>query len=275
MVIYSHSKLETFDQCKLKFKYKYVDKIVPEISRSIEAHLGGTVHKALEWLYKEILKGNSPKIDDIIGFYSTKWEEDYSPDVLIVNKFLTVKDYFSKGVDFLIGYYMKNQPFKDNTIATEQKVEIDLDESGDKKLIGYIDRLVHNTDINEIEIHDYKTANSVPTKEKIENSRQLALYSIAIKKIYGKEKKVTMIWHFLAHNIKISARKTDEELEKLRLEVIELIDKIEATKSFPSNKSRLCDWCEYKNICEGWGKLPPAKMQKEKPTKQVVLDIWG
>ncbi len=252
MPIYSHSKLETFEQCKLKFKYRYIDKIIPEIPKSIEAHLGSIVHETLEWLYTNVMEKKIPSINDLISFYSEKWIENYSPDMLIVNKTLTAKDYFNKGVEFLVNYYTKNHPFKDNTIATEQKIELNLDEAGEKKLIGYIDRLVHNLEKNEIEIHDYKTSNSMWSREKLETNRQLALYSLAIKEAFGKDKNVCMVWHFLAHDMKVCLRKTNEELEKLRKSVTELIDEIEETQNFPATKSRLCDWCQYRNICEAW-----------------------
>jgi putative RecB family exonuclease len=263
MAIYSNSKIETFEQCRLKFKYRYIDKIVPEIAKGIEAHLGDMVHRTLEWLYIGVMKNAIPSVNDLISFYSEKWQEIYSPDMPIVNKTMTVKDYFNRGVEFLVNYYMKYHPFQDNTIATEKKIEVDLDETGNKKLIGYIDRLAHNLKRDEIEIHDYKTSNTIMAKEKVENSRQLSIYSLAIKEMFGKEKNICMIWHFLAHDMKICLRKSNEELENLKKELIEIINLIEATKEFPPNKSQLCYWCEYMNICPSWNKGIKREKQEE------------
>ena len=250
MAIYSHSKIETFENCKLKYKYRYIDKIVPDIPKSIEAHLGSVVHESLEWLYINVMDKKLPTIDQVITFYSDKWEETFEKDTRIVNKNMVLKDYFNMGVEFLINYYMKHQPFKDNTIATEEKIEINLDE--EKKLVGYIDRLVDNKENNEIEIHDYKTSGSAFAKKKIEEGRQLALYSLAIKEIYGKDKNVSMVWHFLAHDTKTAISITNEKLVQVKKEVIELINEIEHTRQFPPTKSNLCNWCEYRNICEAW-----------------------
>ena len=265
MVVYSNSKIETFEQCRLKFKYRYIDKIIPEIAKSIEAHLGSIAHETLEWLYSNVMKKEIPSINDIISFYSEKWQEKYSPDMPIFNKTLTAKDYFNRGVEFLVNYYMKHQPFKDNTIATEKRIEINLDKGGEKKLIGFIDRLVNNLENNEIEIHDYKTGSSIMTKEKVENSRQLLIYSLAIKEIFGKDKKVCMVWHFLAHDMKICLRKTNEDLENLKKTLIEIIDNIEKTRDFPPSKSQLCYWCEYMDICSIWNK--PCKREKQEKLK--------
>lgn len=264
MVFYSHSKIETFEQCKLKFKYRYLDKIIPKIAKSIEAHLGEIVHRTLEWLYVQVLENKIPSINEVITFYSEKWEENYSQDMPIFNKTLTAKDYFNRGVEFLVNYYMKHHPFQDNTIATEKKIEIDLDELGNKKLVGYIDRLAHNLENDEIEIHDYKTSNSLLFKEKAENSRQLSIYSLAIKEMFGKEKKVCMVWHFLAHDMKVCLRKTNEELQELKKEIIRIISEIENTIDFPPTKSQLCYWCEYqKEICPVWNTFPKIEKQEE------------
>jgi putative RecB family exonuclease len=265
-MIYSHSRLETFEKCRLKFKYRYIDKIIPEIGTSIEAHLGSVVHSTLEWLYTEVKNQKTPSIEQVITCYADQWKKNFTPDIIIVKKKFSEKDYFNKGVDFIVKYYTKHYPFKEKTLAIEHKIELQLDEN--TKIIGFIDRLVHNLETNEIEIHDYKTANSMPRREQIESNRQLALYSLAIKESFGKDKNICLIWHYLAHDIKICLRKTEQQLEQLKREIKSLIKKIEATKDFPPNKTILCDWCEYKSMCPEFNDAAPKEKQKQ-------LDIWG
>jgi len=271
--IYSHSRLSAFEQCPLKFKYRYIDNIPPAIEATIESHLGSAVHSTLEWLHKEVMQKRIPKINDVITYYAVKWQETYSEDTLIIKKELTQKDYFNKGVQFLADYYSKNHPFNDNTLEVEKHIIINLD--GNKKIQGFIDRLTYNTETEEYEIHDYKTSNFLPMREKLENDRQLALYAIAIKEIFGSNKKVCLVWHYLAHNQKICFRKTNGQLEQLKKEILELINKIESTEKFYSKKSALCNWCEYKEYCPEFGGSPP---QKDKQTELIpddkILDIW-
>ena len=249
MTIYSHSRLSAFEQCPKKFKYKYLDKLKPEIEKTIETHLGSAVHKTLEWIYSNIKEINQDlKIDDIIVKYTEEWQKEFSENILIVKKQFTARDYFNKGVHFLIDYYSKHYPFKDGTIECEKRILIELD--GEKyKIQGFIDRLVYNLETGEYEIHDYKTGNLFPKQEQFDKERQLALYSIAIKEIYGKDKEVILVWHFLAHNKIIKSKRTNSQLENLKKETIKLIEKVESTKEFPRNRSVLCNWCEYKNIC--------------------------
>ena len=121
MVIYSHSRLSTFEQCPFKFKLRYIDKIVPEIETSIEAHLGSVCHNTLEWLYIEAQEGKLPTIEEVIKYYSENWELTYKQNTCIVRKNMTIKDYFNKGVGFILDYYLKHQPFQDGTIELEKK----------------------------------------------------------------------------------------------------------------------------------------------------------
>jgi len=252
MTQYSHSKLETFNQCPLKYKFKYIDNIKIE-KKSIEGFLGTKVHETLEWLYSQVKKEKIPTIDEIIIYYASSWEKDFKPEIyFIVKQEFQIKDYFEKGIKFLLDYYQKNHPFNDNTIFTEKIVSILLDENENYKMVGVIDRVVYNKEKREYEIHDYKTANTLPTKEKIEADKQLPLYSIAIKNNYNADK-IQLIWHYLAYNKKIYSKRTDEQLIQLKKETLELIKKIENTKFFPYNKSILCDWCEYRDICMAFG----------------------
>lgn len=276
MVIYSHSRLSTFEQCPFKFKLRYIDQIVPEVETSIEAHLGSAVHSTLEWIYTEKMQGKIHSIEEMIRYYSDVWEKTYADGTLIVKKQFSTKDYFNKGVKFLIDYYMKHHPFDDGTIEIEKRIVVDLNGDGKYKIQGYIDRLVYNKETGEYEIHDYKTANSLPTEDKIKTDRQLALYSIGVKEYFNHDKGVLLTWHYLAHNTKICSRRTEQEIQQLKKDIMNLIDKIESTNEFPPRKSVLCGWCEFKSMCPRFGGVVGERQQDingfEK--KEDGLDIW-
>lgn len=254
MAQYSHSKLSTFEQCKLKYKFKYIDKLTPDFEATIESHLGSCVHDVLEWVYKKVLEGTILELDQVIEYYTNKWQENYTENFKIVKEYLKPEDYFNKGVKFLIDYYMTHHPFQDGTLEMEKRIFLKLHEEMPHTIIGYIDRLVFNKSTNEYEIHDYKTANFLPNQEKFDQDRQLALYALAIRELFGKDKKVLLVWHYLNHNQKITSRRTEEQYDELKQKIIDLIHEIEATKDFPPNSSALCGWCEYKSSCPIWNK---------------------
>jgi len=249
MVIYSHSKLSTFEQCPLKFKFKYIDKIKPEIEQTIEGFLGNKVHEVLEIIYNETAKGRTFQLDEVIQIYLEKWNKDFNQNIKIIKKENSTEYYFNQGLNFLINYFIEHSPFKDNTIAIEKKILIDLDLEGKYKLQGYIDRLVHHKETDVFEIHDYKTGNFLKTQEELDKDRQLALYSIGVKEMFNQVNEIHLIWHFLAFNKKMASTRTQSQLDQLKQETIELIKKIEATKQFPKNQGALCNWCEFQNHC--------------------------
>jgi len=255
---YSHSKLSTFEQCLQKYKFRYIDKIVVP-GKSVEAFLGSMVHKALEWLYKEIkshpYSSEPPTVDALITEFSNQWIQNYNPDDIIINNNLDAKEYFNMGVKFLLDYYLRHKPFKDNTLEVEKRISITLGEIEKYRIIGFIDRLVYNTKTGEYEVHDYKTGKNLPKKENVDKDRQLGIYSMAIKDLYGKDKKVKLIWHYLAFDKEIHSTRTNEQLSQLKDATIALIKKVEETTSFPPSPSKLCDYCEYKNICPAWKKI--------------------
>ncbi len=264
MVIYSHSRLSSYEKCPLSFRYKYIDKIRVPFEKTVETHLGKVVHEALEWLYLEIKDGERiPSLDEVLIIYREQWNKKWDDNIKIVRNHLKKEDYFNKGLQFLIDYYMKHKPFSDNTIDIEKRVFINIDKEGKYKLQGFIDRLVYNLEKDHYEVHDYKTSNNLPLPETIEKDRQLALYSIAIKDAFGYDKEVVLVWHYLAFNRRIESRRTNEQLENLKSEIIDLINEVETAEEFPPNKSALCNWCEFQPICPLWNPDPPLTKEEQ------------
>jgi putative RecB family exonuclease len=248
MTVYSHSRLSTFEQCPFKYQLRYIDHIDPDFKQSIEGFLGNKVHDTLEWLYNHSEKQTIDS-DQVIKYYIENWNKDFNTQIKIVKQDLTAEVYFNKGLKFLINYFLKNKPFEDGTIATEKKIFINLDKEGSKKLIGYIDRLVHNKEANIFEVHDYKTSGSIKSQQELDNDRQLALYSIAIREEFNPSD-VYLKWHFLDFNKTLTSKRTLEQLEQLKQDLIKLINKIENETDFPPQPSILCNWCEYQSKCD-------------------------
>ena len=61
---------------------------------------------------------------------------------------------------------------------------------------------------------------------------------------------VYLKWHFLNFNQTLTSKRTSEQLEQLRQDIIKLINEIENETDFPPQPSCLCNWCEYQSKCE-------------------------
>lgn len=251
MTVYSHSRLSTFEQCKLKFKYKYIDKVETEIETTVEAFLGGKVHDTLEKLYNDLKFEKVPEKEELLEFFEKEWRKDWNEDILIVRGEYEEQNYIDMGKRFISDYYERYHPFDQaTTIGTEVRILLKLDEKGKYQVQGYIDRLDDNNGI--YEIHDYKTASNLPLQHYLDEDRQLALYAIAVKENYEDAEDVKLVWHFLAFDKELDSERTDKQLEELKQETIKLIDEIEACNEFPPKTSSLCNWCEFRPICPEW-----------------------
>lgn len=252
MPLYSHSRLETFEQCPLKYKFQYIDRIEKPGFETIEAFVGHRVHEVLKKLYDDLLFAKTNTLDELLSYYKSQWEAEWRPEVAIVTPGRTRKDYFEYGSLGITAYYAENKPFQQSrTLATEERLLITLDQQGGHKVQGYADRIARRED-GTYEIHDYKTARSVPAQNEADTSRQLALYELGLRERWQDVERVELIWHYVRHGIALRSRRTQEQLVQLRETTLELIGRIEAEKAFEPRKSRLCDWCEYKPDCPLW-----------------------
>ena len=86
MAVYSHSRISCFENCPYKYKLKYIDKVSPEIEKTIEAFMGSLVHQALEKLYSDLRYKKVNTAEEIISYYNDQWEKNWNPAILIVRK---------------------------------------------------------------------------------------------------------------------------------------------------------------------------------------------
>ncbi|MEE8164502.1 MAG: PD-(D/E)XK nuclease family protein [Myxococcota bacterium] len=247
--LFSHSRLSSFENCPKQFEFRYIQKI-PSETESVEAFVGKRVHEILERLYLFVGRGQIPSVEKVIDRYQKLWEESYDVDRVRIVRETTPLDYYRKlGESCIRGYYLRHYPFDDGeTLGIEKRVIFPLDEAGDYKIQGIIDRISRARD-GSIEIHDYKTGARVPSQRVLDRDRQLALYQIGLTSQFGEDQRFRLVWHYVAKDRTRSSTRTREELRKLRDSTIVRIDEIRSTTVFTPRKSALCPWCEYKSRC--------------------------
>jgi hypothetical protein len=172
------------------------------------------------------------------------------------------------GKKYLTDYYNSHKPFDEGaTIGLELEVNLDLFQDGNYKLMGYIDRLSIKNSV--YIIHDYKTSNTLPTNEQIENDKQLRLYSLALKQIYPDANNIELIWHYLAFDKDIIVKLENFDYAELKEEIKNKISHIESLDSslFVPKESILCEWCVFASNC--------PKRKHIVKTKQLGLEEFG
>ena len=259
--IYSPSRINCFDNCKLQYKYRYIDGLKFDLE-TIESFRGSTVHEALEEFYKLVKAGHIESLEWILDKYQEIWERNYTESIKINKKKLTPDDYFNKGREAIIDYYNRYKPFDQTKIVdTEHFVSFNVESDGTKyPFRGILDRLDWNDKEAIFEIHDYKVTSSLMTQDKADNDWQLGLYQVALKEKWPDVEKIKLIWHSLLFNKEIVSFRTKEQIKELQKNVVNKVKEIESCDDFSPNKSGLCNWCDYQNICPLW--KHPKEMEK-------------
>jgi putative RecB family exonuclease len=275
MPSYSHSRLEAYNNCPRQYKLQYLDKIEIEETESVEAFLGGRVHETLEKLYKDVQMTRLPSLEEVLAHYEKIWDENWHEGVHIVKADYTAEDYRELGRKCLTEYYRRHHPFDSSKIiALEQLVSFPLDDEEKYWIRGVIDRLAQAPD-GTYEIHDYKTSGRLRTQEEADKDRQLAIYHLAIERMWPDVKNVDLVWHYLVFGKELRSRRTPAELKTLKQEILSAIGTIERDTEFRPHEGPLCDWCSYPDYCPAkkhalsMAGLPPNKYLEEPGVKLV------
>lgn len=175
---YSFSKLSAFYTCKLGYKFRYID------HEKGEGNSFSSYGKLLHALLERYIKGEIG-LWNLTGVYEWEFEtavpEEFPPLPRRHEKygFDMRQLYYDQGLSFL-----KNFPGYPHIKILEVESEFDL-EIDDWIFNGVIDLVFE--DKTGIVIEDHKSKSSFKTKtEQAEYARQLYLYSLQIKKKYGR-----------------------------------------------------------------------------------------
>jgi len=251
MPTYSHSRLSSFEKCRLQYKYRYIDRIRRDI-QGIEAFMGNRVHEALEKLYRDRQMERTPALEELTSLYQKNWDREYSEKIRIVKSEYTADHYRKVGERCITDFYKTYHPFNDGvTLGLEEKLGIPLDPGGKYWMEGYVDRIVRVSP-DTYEVHDYKTGGTLPSAQDLKTDRQLPLYQLGVQAKIPEAREVRLVWHYLAFNQELRSARSPDALEALKSTTLDLIHKVEATREFPPTESALCRWCDYQEICPLW-----------------------
>jgi len=228
----SESKFQTFKQCQLKYRYRYVERLPEPGDTNTEAlHFGSYIHKVLE-------DGVNAKTQKELRLIAEEVKGSYKVS----------KKYEGKDLK-CIDNFLRFNPKLSETVATELVFEVPVKE--DITLNGIIDRVVKGTDGGFL-IIDYKTSKREKSKVELYQDTQLKGYVYAISKLYGVPFSQIVAAHYypLTDNfvhVQYSVPQINAHVRK----IVDEVWKIRKKKKEEMKPSRndFCNWCAYKSAC--------------------------
>jgi len=259
---FSFSRLQLFDQCLAKYRFIYLDGR-PAGGESIESYLGGRLHEALEWLYRERRAGRN-----MLNQYRSLWKEAWHGFVHIVQTGLQTDDYYQLGQRCLAGFYRRYAPFDEPVEGTERVISFTLDREDMPSQGGYLmtavlDRLDQHGP-GWWSIHDYKSGKRIITTAQAEKDLQMKVYYLALVKTLENAEQVDVVWHFLRHGREVVLENVVWSPQRITTMIRKRIEKIKEREAQPETlqprESPLCNWCYYWDVC-------PAKAGQTHPAR--------
>ncbi len=244
MTNYSNSKLTQFENCPFAYNLHYNEGYESPYE-TIEAFVGSRVHESLEKLYNDLQDDKLDTIDDLLSFYERRWNECFHDQIINSSRY-SIQDQHDIGMECVSMYYERFKPFDDLHIAgieTDELLELPDGNTWSVRMdkFGFKDGVFY--------VCDYKTSSRMKSQFDADTDRQLAMYARWVKKRYGSDKKVRLVWHMLKFDKDVISERTNFNLENTERKVIAEIKEIESCKKWDPRPSNLCRWCVYQHKC--------------------------
>lgn len=278
LLAFSYSKMSLYEECPLKYKFKYIDKLKEE--PKFYFAFGSAIHAALEFLYS-VRNPPFPTVEEVCEDFRREWnlksylEKGYRTQA-------KSDDDYQKGLLMLRAYYEHNSA----RFAPPFLVEYSTDVEVDGLLVRTISDRIEHLGGGEITIIDYKTGKDVKRQP-----AQLYMYQKIteldprlkekIAETYGTRVSAVKIRELLYYHVPTNkeysfARADDKEIGGFWERVLGVADSIRGLRFEPTPGERQCSWCDYKAFCPALGGARSPAVQSAAPDKiEVLVDRYG
>jgi putative RecB family exonuclease len=280
LLAFSYSKMSLYEECPLKYKFKYIDKIKEE--PKFYFAFGNSIHTALEFLYS-VKAPPFPTLEELLEAFKQDWglksylEKGYRTPQ-------RADDDYQKGLVMLRAYYEHNRA----RFAPPFLVEYSTDVEVDGLLVRTISDRIEHLGGGEIVIIDYKTGKDVKRQP-----AQLYMYQKIseldprlkekIAETYGQRVSAVKVRQLLYYHVPTLKEYTferadDKEIGGFWERVLGVAESIRGIKFDPTPGEQACNWCDYKKLCphfSGGHPHPAERRPASTDNIETLVDRYG
>ena len=271
--VYSYSKLSCFETCPKQYYFNYLDPEIALIKKYLKKPRdyqtkGSAVHDAITlfhhlpvkkrnfnnlkecllnaW-YSEISPSQKPPLGEKGGFENLEHERRiYRESLILLSNLLKIESNDPKI------FYLPTKKIKESFQDYQ-----DLVKPLNKELAisGKFDR-IDELEKDNLKIIDYKTGG------KVKDEFQLYFYKV-LAEINFKKKVSLVSFYYLNQGKDEEFNIANQKIksEKIKDEIVNKVKKIKKTKKFETKTSRLCNYCDFKEVCPAYNSLKDIKLK--------------
>lgn len=249
----SPSKVSTFKDCALAFRFSAIDK-VPE-PPSMPAVKGSLVHRALELLFVAKPHERTPShAQECLSAATAEFMSNPEFVGLHLDD-VALGEFLADAAVMVDRYFGLEDPALFDPIGIELMLSASV---GNLLLRGIIDRLDLDSD-GELVVTDYKTGKVPSEKQELSRLGGVQFYAFLCERLLGKRpKKVQLI--YLGPNPQIIVATPSEQsirgLEQRVKAIWTAVERACEQEDFRPKQSMLCNWCSFKAYCPAFGGNP-------------------
>jgi putative RecB family exonuclease len=267
----SPSKVSTFKDCALAFRFSAIDKL-PE-PPSLPATRGTTVHKALELLFLAPPHERTPERAQaclLEALEHMAGHEDYLGLELTGEQ---ADDFASESARMVERYFTLEDPRQIRPIGLELMLTAEL---GSLTVRGIIDRLELDDD-GEFIVTDYKTGRAPSVAQEQSRLGGVHFYALLCERVLGKRPAKVQLVYLGNQPQVITTVPTEQSTRGLAKKVGAIWTAVERAcenEDFRPKTSALCNWCAFQAYCPAFGGNPAdAVSLSVRPGPQRALDL--
>ncbi len=259
-MLLSYSKLNTYRQCPLRYRFTYHDRLPRRPRRLFRA--ARRVHAALmTWL--TYARHGVPSLAGVLEAYDRAWDADRQPEVRDLREYL-------EGEEILREFHAANSERPCAAVYLEQKFELYL---ADHRLTGAIDRV--DAGESGYEVIDYKLDRELRTQRAVDEDLQLGIYHLALREAHGIEPEALSLY-FLRHNIKVTTSRSSADIGELKSWISGMGDRITRDRQWTPCPGQWCTNCDFRSFCPAVSSEPlpvPAAAERRERPRQPLLPM--